>query len=526
MSEVNLKQVVELGGRNLLGWLNPERDYLPTGSWCITHDLARLWDALLRLENATGFVIPGHLEGAMLRHLQWLTDNPDGLLFVPPGLDWIEPRFELHSVREGLLAFNALARYRSNRWAEEAGHRYLETIRRCLKPDGSWDLLAFDYARHFPEMADGHVTDPILSRVNRLTSHGKAIEALVLFHRTTGDPLALELADELARYHLLHSTNPDGTVPEEVTNEENPADRQSYQYTLIGLLLFGLLTRQSQYVDTVLRTYQVGMPGLIVNESGWVAHDLGKNRYADKSGNPRVNTESTGATIRLALWLALHTGRAEIYDDVERLLRARIFPGQITAKDGPENNPGFEMHEIEFGGWGENDYPHAGKGCNPSGTAEIVHTLSAVYEHIAVREERGLVVNLHLDYADDLVQISGHREGEARVTICTRIQDNVFIRVPGWVPRETVRITVDERPVPLNVIGSFAFVDRQLLQRGSKVVLHYALPVRETTETMPMGDTYRFRWRGDEIIGVHPNDWPRPFYPTLTASAGTSASES
>jgi hypothetical protein len=512
---MKLKEVMELGGRNLLAWLNPDRDYLPTESWCITHDLARLWDALLRLEDATGFVIPGHMEGAMLRNLHWLSDNPDGLLFVPPGLDWIEPRFELHSVREGLLAFNALVRYRNNRWAEEAGHRYLETIRRCLKPDGAWDLLKFDYAKYFPEMADGHVTDPILSRVNRLTSHGKSIEALVLFYQTTSDPLALELADELARYHLLHTTNPDGTVPEEVTNEGNPADRQSYQYTLCGLLLFGLLTRQSQYVDRVLKTYQVGMPGLIVNESGWVAHDLGKKRYFDKSGNPRVNTESTGATIRLALWLALHTGHTGIYDDVERLLRARIFPGQVTKKDGPENNPGIEMHEIEFGGWGENDYPHAGKGCNPSGTAEIVHTLSAVYRHIAAREERGLVVYLHLDYADDHVQIMSRREDEAVVTVCPRNHENLFIRVPGWAPRETVKITVDGRPVSLRIIDSFAFVDRQFLQRGSQVVLHHALPARETTEPMPAGDTYRFGWRGDEITGIHPNTWPRPYYPTL-----------
>jgi hypothetical protein len=512
---MNPKEVMELGGRNLLGWLNPDRDYLPTGSWCITHDLARLWDALLRLEDATEFVIPGHMEGSMLRNLHWLSDNPDGLLFVPPGLDWIEPRFELHSVREGLLAFNALVRLRNNRWAEQAGHRYLETIRRCLKPDGAWDLLAFDYAKHFPEMADGHVTDPIRARVNRLSSHGKLIEALVLFHQTTGDPLALELADELARYHLQHSTNPDGTVPEEVTNEGNTADRQSYQYMLIGLLLFGLMTRQSQYVDRVLKTFQVGMPGLIVNESGWVAHDLGTQRFFDKSGNLRVNTESTGATVRLALWLALHTGHTEIYDDVERLLRSRIFPGQITEKDGPENNPGVEMHEIEFGGWGENSYPHAGKSCNPSGTAEIVHTLSAVYQHIAAREERGLVVYLHLDYDDDHVQINSRRGEEAEVTVRPGNHEDVFIRVPGWAPRDTVRVSVDGSPLPLDFTDSFVLVDKQFLRQGSRIVLHHALPTRETTETMLAGDTYRFAWRGDEITGVHPNQRPRPYYPTL-----------
>ena len=517
---MKLKDVIEFGGQNLLGWLNPDRDYLPTESWCITHDLARLWDALLRLEDATGFVIPGHMEGAMLRNLHWLTDNPDGLLFVPPGLDWIEPRFELHSLREGILAFNALIRYRNNRWAREAGHRYLETIRRCLKPDGTWDLLEFDYARHFP-LADGQAASDAFIQTKGadfntlLTTHGKSIEALVWFYEATGDPLALELADRLARYHLRHSTNPDGTIPGELTDETFPGDRQSYQYTLCGLLLFGLLTHQSRYVDRVLKTYQVAIP-LLVNESGWVAHDLGKNRYPDKSGNPLANTESTGASIRLALWLALHTGRTEIYDDVERLVRARIFPCQITEMDGL-NNPGVELYPIEVGGWGGNHYPHAGKGCNPSGTAEIVHTLSTVYRHIALREKAGLVVYLHFDYADDRIEIATERDKEATITVCARVHDNVLIRVPGWTPRETVTVTVDGRRVDPHLIGSFAYISKDLLRVGSKIRLRHGLPIRLTTETMPRGDSYQFRWRGDEISGIWPNPWPRPFYPTWPA---------
>lgn len=510
---MKLKEVMELGGRNLLGWLDPERDYLPTGSWAITHDLARSWDALLRLEDATGFIIPGHMEGAMLRNLHWLTDNPDGLLFVPPGLDWQDPRFELHSLREGILTFEVLVKYRNNRWAREAGHRYLETIRRCLKPNGEWDLLGFDYAKYFPRLAAGHLTDADLAHINKLTTHGKSIEALVWFYEATGDPLALELADELARYHLLHSTNPDGTLSKEVTDEENHGDCQSYQYTLCGLLLFGLLTHQSEYVDTVLRTYQVGIPS-IVSECGWVAHDLGKDRsQRDKLGNPLANTESTGASIRLALWLALHTGRTELYDDVERLVRARIFPGQVTEMDV---RTGIELRKKDLGGWTCNLYPHAGKGwSSPSGTAEIVHTLSAVYKHITAREEAGLVVYMHFDYADDSVEITTKRDKEATVTVCPRVHDNVLIRVPGWAPRETVKITVDEQPVSTFMIGSFAYLPRNILRVGSRIVLCHALPEHRTTETMPMGDTYEFAWRGDEIVGICPNEWPLPFYPTL-----------
>ena len=521
LSGMNLTDVMELGGQNLLGWLNPDRDYLPTESWCVTHDLGRLWDALLRLEDATGFAIPRHLEDAMLRGLHWLTDNPDGLLFVPPGLDWIKPKFELHSLREGILTFSALVRYRNSRWAREAGHRYLETIRRCLKPDGTWDLLKFDYSRHFDMagsdryLGDGLQPEDIFLHTNAAlsTTHGRSIEALVGFYETTGDALALELADRLARYHLAHATNPDGTLPGELTDETYSGDRQSYQYTLCGLLLFGLLTHQSEYVDAVTRAYQVAIPGL-VNECGWVAHDLGRNRFRDASGNPLANTESTGAAVRLALWIALHTGRAEAYDDVERLIRARIVPGQTTESD-VRSRPDVEIPRKQVGGWGGNQYPHAGKGCNPSGTAEIVHTLSAVYRHISAREEAGLVVRMHFDYADEQIEITGARAEDAILTVRPRVHDNVLIRVPGWAPRETVEITVDGRPVSLRMIGCFAHVPKDAISVDCRIVLRHALPERRTTETMPAGDTYQFAWRGDEIVGVHPNTWPLPFYPTL-----------
>ena len=513
---MKLKDSMELGGEHLSGWLNPERDYLPTGSWAITHDLARWWDAMLRLEDATGFVIPGHLEGASLRNLAWLTDNPDGLLWVPPGLDWQEMKFEFHSFREGILAFGALAHFRGSTWAKEAGHRYLESINHALKPDFSWDVHAFEYARHFTggeNVNPGH-TPENENRFQLTVSHGRCIEALIWFYRWTGDSLAMELADRLARFHLTYATNAAGTIPESLAAESSrPGDRQSYLYTLCGLLLYGLTTHQSEYVDAVVHTYRTSVPDL-VNKCGWVAHDLGLLRFPDKTGNPLANTESTGAAARLALWLAMHTENSACYDDVERLVRARLFPGQITETD-VRNNPGVDLDEKAIGGWGGNDYPHAGKGFNPSGTAEIVHTMSAIYQNIVAHDESGLFINLHFNYDDDTVRVVVERDSAARVSIVPKIHDNLLLRVPGWAPVETVRITVDSEPVTLRKVGSYAYITREQIGVGSKVVLHYDLPTRRTVETLPAGDTYEFAWQGDEITGVYPNAQPLPFYPTL-----------
>ena len=518
---MKLKDSMELGGRHLLGWLDPERDHLPTGSWAITHDLGRWWDAMLRLEAATGFVIPGDLEGASLRNLHWLTDNPDGLLWVPRGLDWQKMKFEFHSFREGILTFAALAHFRGSAWARQAGRRYLESIDRALRPDGSWDVNAFAYIdeyRRGDNLEPGH-TPENETRFQLTVSHGRCIEALIWYHRWTGDPLAMSLADRLAAFHLSYATNEEGTIPDHLAAADSAqGDRQSYLYTLCGLLLYGVTTGQAEYVDAVVRTCRTGVPR-IVNECGWVAHDLGRLVFPDQTGNPLANTESTGAAARLALWMAIHHD-AGCYDDVERLVRARLLPGQTTEAD-QRDLPEEARDTKAIGGWGGNDYPHAGKGCNPSGTAEIVHTMSAIYQNVATRGESGLSLNLHFDYEDESLRVAVERDGDARVTVVPRVGDDVRLRLPGWAPAGSVRISVDGVPVAVRRVGAYACLTREQVGPGSEIVLSHDLPVRRTRETMPAGETYEFAWKGDEITGVHPNEQALPFYPTLDDPRGT-----
>lgn len=528
MSIKNLKETMELGAECLIGWCNPERNYLPM-QWLFTHDLGRWYDAMLRLEDATGYEIPGHIEEAMLCNLNWIVNNnSDGLLFVPAGLDWQNPVFELHSLREGILTFSALVNYRQNKWAAEAGHRYLETIQRCLKSDDTWDVLEFDYAKNF-KLEEGKNLNEIFTHSNDLNlcvSHGRSIEAILWFYETTKDPLALILADRLARYHLAHTIKPDGTLAIGITKDELSCDTQSYLYTLCGLLHYGLLTHQSEYVDNVVRTYQVTVPDL-VKESGWSAHCLGKEeiiRFRDELGNPLANTETTGAALRLALWLALYTEHVEFYDDVERLVRARIIPTQITRDD--INNYNIKQLGKMLGGWGCIRTPHAGKGANPSGTAEILHTLSIVYKNIYKQEKSGLVIYMHFDFSDDKVKITTNRANEASVIVSPHIYDNVLIRVPGWVDKDSIRISVDNCEIDLCIIGSFVYVSKIYFSVGSRIKMCYDLPVRHTVEKMPAGDTYQFRWRGDEIVGVYPNERDIPFYPTLLVTEGNILKES
>ena len=76
-------------------------------------------------------------------------DNPDYLLLFPMDNEKYDPRiarfmWELHSMREGLLALNERIKCRDDDWAREKTHSMVETVWRASKTDKSlWNFEVF-----------------------------------------------------------------------------------------------------------------------------------------------------------------------------------------------------------------------------------------------------------------------------------------------------------------------------------------------------------------------------------------------
>ena len=524
---MDLKSRIELAGQNLLDCLSAAHGYLPYWNLRIdddkkaefrmrnpNHNIGRWWDALLRLEEATGFVIPAHLEGRMLANTYDFFNNHDEMCFAPLDMDVGEPIFEVHSLREHLMALNALARYRRSLWAAEQGNGLVERVAGLSDDEGNWEWEGFD---HYRRVRDWYKDDPetLKKRVDetgKVESHGRLIEALVWFHESTGYPLALELADRFARYHLAYSVNADGSF----NNASNATHTHSYLGMLRGLVLYGVVTGQHEYADAVAATYEETVPR-IVKESGFACHDL----FVE---NPtRGETSSPGDAAQIALWLALHAGRTEHLDDVERIVRARLLPAQvteapaITAKvdDGAEEHRDVQRRAVGAIG-GMHKGPHSGKANTTDVTAASLHTLIDVYNHIVVPTDVGLAVYFHLDYEDESVTVRSERHVQARVTVASRTSGALLVRIPRWTPRESVRFTENGNPVSPIFIGDFAHFPTGGPAR--EVELVYDLPERSTIEVIGNAEN-EITWRGDEIVGICPNEDWLPFYPTAGSCA-------
>ena len=523
---LTLRQAMVLAGRNLVDTLSPAHDGMPfwnveidregraacNMSWP-SHNVGRWWDALLRLEAATGFAIPAEAEAAMLRHLESLFDNPlsvCGFLISQPQSHWkrVAGWVDDHSHRESLLALACLARYRGSRWALEQGRRVVAALDGYILEDGTWDYAAMAERAH----RGGVEIDPAEAgkasgrELTGTESHGRLIEALLEFFEVSGCEGAMRLAARLAGFHYDNITRADGTVP-----AAGYLHTHSLFGTYRGLLLYGCMTKQHQYVERVAATYRETVR-TSVKESGFISHDW--------TLDTRGETTSPGDAAQLALWLA-RLGYGEFLDDAERIVRARILPSQITerpgltamAEDGRDEHARLDERVLgAFGGI--HRHPHGGILPTTDITAACLHTLCDVYRHVAEHTAAGTRINFHFDYEDERVRVTSRRREKGCLEVLLKETAPLFIRVPGWTPADSVAVMAGGQPARFDRTGCFLFAGEA--KAGTAIQMQYDLPARTIRETTD-GVEYRIEWRGDDVTGITPNTDFLPFYPTATA---------
>jgi DUF1680 family protein len=208
-----------------------------------------------------------------------------------------------------------------------------------------------------------------------------------------------------------------------------------------------------------------------------------------------------------------------LLDDVERLVRARLIPSQLT-EDDVHRYPERDFTPRQIGAWCIHRSTHAEKGCTPDVHAALIHTLCDIYSHAVTRSAIGTRINLHFDVENETVKVESTRGEQANVKVTVKQPDNILIRIPAWAPASSLRLTVDGKPQPLRRMGIFAWISADALQSGCEIDLSFDLPTRHTEEKMISGRCYHFTWRGDEIVEIDPQDDPLPFYPLRESGAG------
>jgi hypothetical protein len=487
-----------------LAWLDPARDSFPTGGYEVAHDTGRWWDAMLRWQVATGNAIPAGPEAAMMRNIQRLAGNPAALLTNTPetGSPARKNVVNPHNLRESMLAYTALVRFRKSEWARERGRHLAGVMAKMLGDDGQMDFQQLAQMIGLPLSEDTLMVQRSEPGkwFDGTANTGRALEPVIEFSQVTGDESAARLADRIAAAQFRNVIGSDGKVRKEFLDREHVGHSHSYCGTLRGLLAYGLWKGREEYVQGVLNTYRRGLFGTIISESGWTPHDLGKIRFPDKSGDPVGEHASCGDIAQMALWLGLRAGQEDLLDDVERLVRARLLPSQINEPSSPRRD----------GAWGVYSHPF-GTGAILDVFAAVLHSLADISEHVVTTADGAVSVNLHFTVDAPAVLVEASRDDRGRVKATSKKRQALRIRVPVWAPRRTLRLTSNARRLPLKWQGTY--LSAGVIEAGKTVELEYDLPARKSVEVMPVsGRRFELYWRGDEVIGCKPEV---PIYPVL-----------
>jgi len=504
---LDLRPTLELAARNLLECLCPESNFRPY--WQISvdenflaeyqfsrhrdaHNVGRLWNAWLRLEDAIEFRNPPEVEEAMLENTWRMCDNATGTLLADVDPDDASAWY-IHSYRETMLSFGLLVRHRAGdvaRKARRAGLRAISRMKRACEDPRQWDFSFGSGNANLKMDPRARGSDPVYT-------HGRAIEGIMCFAEATGEEAAFAEAARLSEFHFRNTVNANGSLAAGCGHHTH-----SYLNTIRGMLMYADRSADRDRIDVIHATYRDAIAKMIT-PSAFITHDVNV-RYG---GDPA----SAGDVAHIALLLFDHVKDAALLDDVERIIRVRLVPAQVTSP--PDIRPRKTEARDCF-----RDLPNRFVGsigvehvnrqiCAPDFTASVLHSLTEFYNRIVDRDEEGARVNFHLDYDAPDIKVRSVRDANtARVTVEEGSGTDLFIRIPGWAPESSLKILVDGKPAQIDIRNHFAFLPGR--QPRARVRLEYALPQHETRETWRDREATQaevtFKWRGDEIYEVDP----------------------
>lgn len=482
----DLKQSLEAVASAMPKCLDENDNFLPSAfpHWENAHDSGRWIEAVLMLENCIGFEIPKKLERAMLFNFKALMSNPYGLLINDIELfeNKDDVRLHYHSIREAFMALYTLVKYRNSKWAVRCGETLADTVDRrffekTLTDEEIREVLGIPEEKP----SSDRPIDPFEGK-DDTQSTGRAIEAMILFYKETGSAKVLAVLEKCVRFHREMNLREDGTAPEWMTCEDHVGHNHSYLGTLRGLVLYGIEFGDRALVESVYKTYKNSIHKYNCSYSGFAPHDLAALCFPDSNGDPLGDLASCADVAYIAYLLASGGGYTELYDDVQRFVRARLFRFQCDEGD-------------EFGTWGITGGDLFAFGTTIDVFSLIASTLCKIYADFIKEKETEIFIDLCFSKECEAVSVKAYRDGKQHLDIGMKCGKNLYVRLPAWCSVEALSVSV-----PYEIKDGYLFVSSEYCI-GNTVAISYSLPEKITEEsTWRSGKKYRIFWLGDDIL--------------------------
>jgi len=425
-----------------------------------------------------------------------LFDASDGLSWRPetPFRRRAAHLFDQSSVLFGLVA-----------WLEDAGEetpaghldRLVSGLCAIAEWHGGWCRYPLEvytpsgWTAAYDEFRDGRINVP----ADPCHEGGRQILPLVRWHELSGSREARRLAEGLTHFVVDHSGvfEPDGSYLERHSRATGHV--HSRLAAAAGVLRLGTLADRQDWVDWARTVFDWSMAH-VASSFGWISE-----RAHSMDGG--CETCCLTDALDLAVGLA-EDGQTQYWDLAERIVRNHLLESQCPDTGGFSGHtmPGDYCWVHPTTGQPEH---HVGGCCSPAG----VRALWRVWDRVVVRQEDTTFIHHSLDRHTPWATVVSALPWEGRVAVTVLQPGDLMLRIPPWVCRDTVRVSVGAAPAPITWTGPYVRVRNAAA--GDCVEVCYAVPEERRAESI-MGRQYEVTWRGSTVLAVEPAGPFEPLY--------------
>ena len=426
------------------------------------------------------------------RYCKQSFDNPYALnAYIDPKRN-NEPVVEFHNMREGLFGLWALIVAEDSTWATDMAAKMVRMLDSITDDNGVWSdtLLANSVLRD-------HYSGKSIPNAARM------VDALLAYYRASGDSVAMELADDYARAGLKQMFNEEGHF---APMDQSSGHVHSITSSLSGITDYAIQVGDNAMLAKCIRIMRNGVPEYF-SSWGW-GDEVFPDHPANVVGRGEIN--QTGDIIRTALLLG-DAGHPEFYEMAERWLRDMMLPTQHREAElrafmhdnpNPKSDAEYNVIARSVGGYAM-QHPNDRMGADdwPISTLDItsgaVHAMSACYTHRVTKSDTAYQLNLLFSYEDPGITIESNLPREGRIAFHLRLAGALRVRIPEWVDRSTLHLTVDgENREPVVQNG-------YLETSGKTGLLTFDIPCKVEMETVD-GTEYTTTWIGNQVVDILP----------------------
>ena len=343
-------------------------------------------------------------------------------------------------------------------------------------------------------------------------------EILLLAARQFGWPQALETAHRHINYVVHHCGCFDWGSGRFLGYHDSPADARVH-FHIHGLYLkvflqCGLLTGDTNLVGFVQRSYRWAK-----SEAAGSAPVLG---FFPEFVNQSDHSEGCAISDMLDLALMLsEAGVEDCWDDADCWLRNHFAESQLTPEKGARlqdwalRQPRRTVQPNEssdqttdrslgaFAGWpGVNEWHPTARGIQHCCTGNASRSIFYAWHAILDESGDGLTVNLLLNRAARKADLYSYLPYEGRLDLHVKQPcAAVAVRLPGYVPADSVRCTVDGVPRKAGFSGRYAQIGP--VAAGVTITLRFANPTTNVTQIV-CSRAYHCTLRGNTVVRIDP----------------------